>query len=104
LISHKLSILIDDKGKDLLNEKELNLESFNSISYKQVSVESAKEQSDGSDRMNNSNFISAIDDIKEVEEDFMYTCLIANDDPLQLAILEAIFEKNQFKVTTTING
>jgi CheY-like chemotaxis protein len=30
--------------------------------------------------------------------------LIANDDPLQLAILEAIFEKNKFKVTTAING
>ena len=31
-------------------------------------------------------------------------CLIANDDPLQLTILETLFEKLNFNVTTAING
>lgn len=38
----------------------------------------------------------------EVEPHFH--CLIANDDRLQLAMLEAVFEKNKFKSICAING
>ena len=34
----------------------------------------------------------------------MYKCLIANDEPLQLQIIQLMFELNDFETTTAQNG
>lgn len=36
--------------------------------------------------------------------DCLYRCLIANDEPMQLMVIEALFEKTGFAVETAING
>jgi len=42
--------------------------------------------------------------LSQVTEKREYKCLVANDDPLCLAILEAIFDKLDFRVVCASNG
>ena len=42
--------------------------------------------------------------IKEEPIPKQFKVLIANDEPMQLAMLAAIFERNDFSTTTAING
>ena len=42
--------------------------------------------------------------MSEKEDKIPYKVLIANDDPMQLYVLEVIFQMNNFNVITAING
>ena len=47
---------------------------------------------------------SAADQPKSAAKSTEFKCLIANDDSLQLTILEALFERANFEVVTATNG
>ena len=84
-----------DQNNDRFDESGRLNNSRNLSSSVSVFAEEKKETHDSS---------QIIQDQENTSQDKRYTCLVANDELVQLLMVEAILEKQGFKVVTTNNG
>lgn len=84
-----------DQNNDRFDESGRLNNSRNLSSSVSVFAEEKKETHDSS---------QIIQDPDNTSQDKRYTCLVANDELVQLLMVEAILEKQGFKVVTTNNG